>query len=584
MEAEDELRVAQRWTRYENLVLANALRAREEEARDVATKSSVGMASDKWERVANFCRRQGVMRTAAQCHGRWRKGLLPDYRRVREWQRKNHENGRGPTAESSSSSSYWKMKEKQRRECKLPISMDEELYKVLFTFMEPELKITTGSPESEVDSGRHAAIIALDPKDSREAQCPPLDSTQLPAAAPDIGTCSAEDMGQNSTLQKRKRLSSGLVAPEAIVTVDTSRIPMGILVTVPHSLNSTQGYNDGAAAVRPEMSSCLEIAQMAMSSHRETDKSSCLKSDGDKSRRSALEAHLVEQKEALRMQEKLVSDQVIQLVEKSNARLQGQLQALFAQMHMQVQVVSAQMQAQVHEATQSVQAELQTLLQKHSDQVHSYLGSCYTPAQSQFAGHCPDVDMHAPKRGSIGATSSQPLRDDLAQSGPSSCTPRQASSERDRHVRQRQGDHHAEAFPTHLRSQLPAAEQVMDRILAPPQLVPSSAPIWTQAQFVISELDRVLGHQRPANLPVISPPSKCTYSLSEPHRSLRQEPLQKQKTSGPHADLPSGGVKALEAQVSSDPDRVTNSEEELGVSSGKTTSHQTSGEPEDRRS
>jgi hypothetical protein len=157
-------------------------------------------------------------------------------------------------------------------------------------------------------------------------------------AAVHAGTCSAEDMGQNSTLQKRKRLSSGLVAPEAIVTVDTSRIPMGILVTVPHSLNSTQGYNDGAAAVCPEMSSCLEIAQMAMSSHRETDKSSCLKSDGDKSRRSALEAHLVEQKEALRMQEKLVSDQVIQLVEKSNARLQGQLQALFAQMHMQVQV------------------------------------------------------------------------------------------------------------------------------------------------------------------------------------------------------------------------------------------------------
>jgi hypothetical protein len=150
------------------------------------------MASDKWERVANFCRRQGVMRTAAQCHGRWRKGLLPDYRRVREWQRKNHENGRGPTAESSSSSSYWKMKEKQRRECKLPISMDEELYKVLFTFMEPELKITTGSPESEVDSGRHAAIIALDPKDSREAQCPPLDSTQLPAAAPDIGRFTTE--------------------------------------------------------------------------------------------------------------------------------------------------------------------------------------------------------------------------------------------------------------------------------------------------------------------------------------------------------------------------------------------------------
>jgi hypothetical protein len=157
-------------------------------------------------------------------------------------------------------------------------------------------------------------------------------------AAVHAGTCSAEDKGQNSTLQKRKRLSSGLVAPEAIVTVDTSRIPMGILVTVPHSLNSTQGYNDGAPAVGPEMSSCLEIAQMAMSSHRETDKSSCLKSDGDQSRRSALEAHLVEQKEALRMQEKLVSDQVIQLVEKSNARLQGQLQALFAQMHMQVQV------------------------------------------------------------------------------------------------------------------------------------------------------------------------------------------------------------------------------------------------------
>lgn len=162
---DDEFVVAHRWTRAETVVLANALRTREEEAHDVAAKSAVGTANDKWEAVSKFCRSHGVPRTSAQCNSRWSKGLYLDYRKVRDWQRKD------------GVESYWKMKDKRRRENKLPGCLDEEVYNILVSFLDPDLK-QTGTPESEVDSDRPSQLV------SPAVQAVEKDTTEVLQAGP----------------------------------------------------------------------------------------------------------------------------------------------------------------------------------------------------------------------------------------------------------------------------------------------------------------------------------------------------------------------------------------------------------------
>lgn len=153
---EEEPAVGHRWTRTETVVLANALKAREEESHDVAAKSAVGTANDKWEAVSKFCRSHGVTRSSTQCSSRWSKGLYLDYRKVRDWQK------------NEGVESYWKMKEKKRREHKLPGALDEEVFNVLVSFLDPDLK-QTGTPESEVDSDRPSLVVSPAPGADKNA-------------------------------------------------------------------------------------------------------------------------------------------------------------------------------------------------------------------------------------------------------------------------------------------------------------------------------------------------------------------------------------------------------------------------------
>lgn len=54
------------------------------------------------------------------------------------------------------------MKEKKRREHRLPGALDEEVYNVLVSFLDPDLK-QTGTPESEVDSDRPSLLVSTTP-------------------------------------------------------------------------------------------------------------------------------------------------------------------------------------------------------------------------------------------------------------------------------------------------------------------------------------------------------------------------------------------------------------------------------------
>lgn len=208
------------------------------------------------------------------------------------------------------------------------------------------------------------------------------------------------------------------------------------------------------------------------------------------------------------------------------------------------------MQAQVHESTRSVQAELQTVLKTHTEQIFSQL-------QSQ--GGCHPQGQALPKERPVqdvnwsGDRTSRPsppdIQVDFSQLPVPPLQPLQLSRDKERVVRQRSGEQAAEGLPAprgnsriqllpHIsdvqkaetlavnKSRLPPHMSDVDRILRQQQVLPSPLPHWNQASFVISELDRVLGH-KPLDIHMIPPapgPSKGTYVVNDSDRPLLQPP------------------------------------------------------------
>lgn len=210
------------------------------------------------------------------------------------------------------------------------------------------------------------------------------------------------------------------------------------------------------------------------------------------------------------------------------------------------QVMSAQMQAQVHEATRAVQSELQTLLQSHSDQVYSQLQSHYSLIGSNLPGQ-PLPKDRPPYDGNWAAhrvpRPTPPVIPPIDFA--SLPVPPLQLPEKDRNVRQKKKENgvdgpatqrqnikllphisdaqKAEGLSASKTRLLPHINDV-DRILRQQQALPAPLPSWNQASFVISELDRVLGHNRPIDTSIIPPPApaKCTYVVNESDKSLRQ--------------------------------------------------------------
>ncbi|XP_073389714.1 uncharacterized protein [Physcomitrium patens] len=555
---EEEHAVGHRWTRSETVVLANALKAREDEAHDVASKSAVGTAGDKWENISKFCRSHGVTRSGAQCNSRWSKGLYLDYKKVRDWQRKE------------GLESYWKMKEKKRRELKLPGALDEEVFNILVSFLDPDLK-QTGTPESEVDSDRplHAISSALvvDKGVAEPQQTGP--SVPAPGATPQhsgdfarlqaratsgeslqslkykIGAPPGADQKPSTSGQKRKRSSSAspVGAPASTDGRLESIDPLNIESVKPIHFNvppplDTPRFNE------------LNVAQ----------RSSTLHWDGPPNLAS-LETRLGAQSEAVWNRVRMLNEQVVEMVDISNQRLLAQMQSLFTQVRLQLQVISAQMQAHVHEATRSLQAELQAILQAHTEQFFNQMQAQYASGGSHSQGQAPPKDRSTQNGNCSGdKTPRQAVPDiqvDFSQLPVPLLEPVQIARDKERVVRPWTGEPHSpaprtnrllphifdvqkmESMTASKSSRLPPHISDVDRILRQQQglPLPSSMPNWNQASFVISELDRVLGHKPgPLDIHMIPPapgPSKCTYVVNEFDRSLRQRQIADVKMKAP---------------------------------------------------
>jgi len=82
------------------------------------------------------------------------------------------------------------MKEKKRREHKLPGALDEEVFNVLVSFLDPDLK-QTGTPESEVDSDRPSLVVSPAPGADKNA----TETHQAVSSAPASGSTPSHHSG-----------------------------------------------------------------------------------------------------------------------------------------------------------------------------------------------------------------------------------------------------------------------------------------------------------------------------------------------------------------------------------------------------
>ncbi|KAL9243366.1 hypothetical protein vseg_017261 [Gypsophila vaccaria] len=141
--SEEKNRRHPRWTRDETLILIRAKGVTENgpsrgrkagftlslqnnssesnsNSKSNSNSSVNGNTEPKWVMISDYCKKRGVDRGPAQCRKRW-SNLIGDYKRVKGW-----EDGLDNGGES-----FWNMRNDLRKERKLPVSFDWEVFRVL---------------------------------------------------------------------------------------------------------------------------------------------------------------------------------------------------------------------------------------------------------------------------------------------------------------------------------------------------------------------------------------------------------------------------------------------------------------------
>lgn len=119
-----------RWSKEETVVLVEAKRKQEEDARQLSLTGRAFSANEKWEFVQAFCKVRGVDRDAQQCRKRW-SNLYGEYRKIKDWCMQNQ------------AENYWALRRDRRKDAKLPGTFEFEIFAVMDSFIS---KRTGGTP------------------------------------------------------------------------------------------------------------------------------------------------------------------------------------------------------------------------------------------------------------------------------------------------------------------------------------------------------------------------------------------------------------------------------------------------------
>ncbi|KAB2637061.1 hypothetical protein D8674_027595 [Pyrus ussuriensis x Pyrus communis] len=100
---------------------------------DQTTRSMSKPAELRWKWVEDYCWKKGCLRNQNQCNDKW-DNLMRDYKKVREYERKITNVGKGKGEEGSAS--YWKLEKNERKERNLPTNMVPQIYEALVDVVE----------------------------------------------------------------------------------------------------------------------------------------------------------------------------------------------------------------------------------------------------------------------------------------------------------------------------------------------------------------------------------------------------------------------------------------------------------------
>ncbi|GKU96273.1 hypothetical protein SLEP1_g9522 [Rubroshorea leprosula] len=206
-----------RWTRQEILVLIQGKRVAENRVRrGRAASLAFGSAVEpKWTSVSSYCKRHGVNRGPVQCRKRW-SNLAGDFKKIKEWESNIRDE----------MESYWVMRNDLRKERKLPVFFDKEVYDILDS---------GGGPTVSTSSVAPGLTLALTPTPTSEDTETILDS----------GRCAAADDGLFSNFEKDEDGGS----PEKVEQAAGSAVPVPIPISgAPKEKNATLNPEIGSTS------------------------------------------------------------------------------------------------------------------------------------------------------------------------------------------------------------------------------------------------------------------------------------------------------------------------------------------------
>ncbi|KMZ60581.1 hypothetical protein ZOSMA_58G00370 [Zostera marina] len=140
------------WSLHEKLTLVLEIDAVDDE------HGSTISSHQKWNIISNHLIALNICRNSTQCRGKW-DSLLSEHRAIKDWESRSRYQT-ASTSRSNGGDSYWCLESDKRKDLKLPIEFDRELFGLIEGFINKEVIKTKDHKMvvSEIDSPSSSSL------------------------------------------------------------------------------------------------------------------------------------------------------------------------------------------------------------------------------------------------------------------------------------------------------------------------------------------------------------------------------------------------------------------------------------------
>ncbi|KMZ60588.1 hypothetical protein ZOSMA_58G00440 [Zostera marina] len=124
-------RIIPDWSLHEMLTLVLEIDAVDDE------HGSTISSHQKWNIIADHLIALNIYRNSSQCHGKW-DSLLYEHCVIKDWESRSRYQT-ASTSRSNGSNSYWCLELDKRKDLKLPMEFDRELFRLIEGFIDKEV-------------------------------------------------------------------------------------------------------------------------------------------------------------------------------------------------------------------------------------------------------------------------------------------------------------------------------------------------------------------------------------------------------------------------------------------------------------